>query len=305
MKAIVVTGPGGPEVLQVQDLPDPSPGPGEVVVRLAAANVNPTDLGARQGFFPPGFEIAGPPYVLGWDLAGEVTAVRGDVANRAVGDWVVGMIPWYMALGRYGAYAELVLLRAEWLVDLPPGMDPVQAATVPLNAVTAQQAIALLQAPRGAQILITGASGAVGAFAVQLAVAAGLRVTAVAGSDDQEWVRSLGAEKVLPRETELSTIGSFSHVLDAVPVGVQVFPAVADGGAIVSTRPVADDPGRGIAQRPMLIEQDTEALRQLVQMVAAGALLTRVSETVPLAEAAQAHRLAEQHGRHGKIVLVP
>jgi NADPH2:quinone reductase len=305
MRAVVVTEPGGPEVLQVQELPDPDLGSGDAVVRLAAANVNPTDLGARQGFFAPGFDIAGPPYVLGWDLAGEVTAVGDDVADWAVGDWVVGMIPWYMAHGRYGAYAELVLLRAEWLVDLPPSLDPVQAATVPLNALTAQQAIALLHAPRGAQILITGASGGVGSFAVQLAVAAGLRVTAVAGTDDDEWVRALGAETVLPRDARLSTVGSFSCVLDAVPVGAQVFPAVADGGTIVSTRAVHDDAGRGITQRPMLIEHDTEALRKLVHRVAAGALLTRVSETVPLAEAAHAHCLAEQHGRHGKIVLVP
>src|ERR1035437_9571499 len=284
MRAVVVTEPGGPEVLQVQELPDPDLGSGDAVVRLAAANVNPTDLGARQGFFAPGFDIAGPPYVLGWDLAGEVTAIGDDVADWAVGDWVVGMIQWYMAHGRYGAYAELVLLRAEWLVDLPPSMDPVQAATVPLNALTAQHAIALLHAPRGAQILITGASGGVGSFAVQLAVA---------------------AETVLPRDAQLSTIGSFSCVLDAVSVGAQVFPAVADGGTIVSTRAVHDDAGRGITQRPMLIEHDTEALRKLVHRVAAGALLTRVSETVPLAEAAHAHRLAEQHGRHGKIVLVP
>jgi NADPH:quinone reductase len=305
MKASVVTEPGGPEVLQIQDLPDPVPDPGEAVVRLAAANVNPTDLGARRGRFPPGFDIPGPPFVLGWDLAGEVAAVGDDVANRAVGDQVVGMIPWYMALGRYGAYAELVLLRAEWLVDLPPGMDPVQAATVPLNALTAQQAIALLKAPPGAQILITGASGAVGSFAVQLAVGAGLRVTAVAGSGDEEWVRSLGAEEVVPRETELSMMGAFPHVLDAVPVGAQAFSAVADGGTIVSTRPVEDNPGRGITQRSMLIEQDTEVLRELVQRAAAGALLTRVSQTVPLAEAARAHRLTEQRGRHGKVVLVP
>ena len=305
MRAILVTERGGPEVLQVQDRPDPVPGLGEAVVRLAAANVNPTDLGARQGFYPPGFDIEGPPYVLGWDLAGEVDALADDVRYRAVGDPVVGMIPWYASGGRYGAYAELVLLRAEWLVDLPSGLSPIDAATLPLNALTAQQALACLQAPKGARILITGASGAVGSFAVQLAVGARVWVTAVAGSDDGEWVRSLGAEQVLPRDTELSTIGEFSHVLDAVPVGADVFPAVADGGTIVSTRPVTDDPGRRITQRPMLIQQDTEALQGLVRSAAAGTLLTRVSQTVPLAQAAQAHRLSEQHGRHGKIVLVP
>jgi NADPH:quinone reductase-like Zn-dependent oxidoreductase len=266
--------------------------------------VNPTDIGARQGLFAPGFEIAGPPYVPGWDLVGEVTAVGDGVVGRAVGDWVVGMIPWYQAQGRYGAYAELVLVQAEWLIDLPDGIDPALAATVPLNALTAQQALALLPAPPGAAILITGASGGVGSFAVQLATSAGLRVTAVAGTDDEAWVRALGAETVLGRDDELSTIGSFSYVLDAVPVGSPLFPAVADGGHIVSTRAVHDNPGRGITQRPMLIEPDTKALASLVRDVAAGSLLTRIAATVPLTEAARAHHLAQQPGRRGKIVLV-
>jgi NADPH:quinone reductase len=274
-------------------------------VRLAAANVNPTDLGAREGSFAPGREIHGPPYVLGWDLAGVVVAVGDEVRDRSVGDEVVGMIPWYAVGGRYGAYAELVLVRAEWLVDLPPGLSPVVAATVPLNALTAQQALDRLDAEKGAELLITGASGAVGSFALQLAVAEGLRVTAIAGTDDEDWVSSLGAAQVLARTSDLSRIGPFSYVLDTVPVGAAVFPAVADGGTIVSTRAVAEAPGRGIEQRPMLIQQDTALLKEMVAKVASGALLTRVSQTVSLDQAAEAHRLAEQPGRHGKIVLVP
>ena len=179
-----------------------------------------------------------------------------------------------------------------------------QAATVPLNALTAQQAIDRLQAPRAASILVTGASGAVGTFAVQLAVAAGHSVTAVAGSDDEAWVRSLGADEVLGRDADLAAHGPFTHVLDLVPVGAGVFAAVAGDGTIVSTRPVSEDPGRGITQRAMLIEQDTPALEDLVRSVAGGTLMTRVSETVPLVDAAEAHRRTEQRGRHGKIVLV-
>jgi NADPH2:quinone reductase len=304
MKVCLVTEAGGPHVLETIDRPDPEPGPGEVVVAMAAANVNPTDVGARQGMFPPGFEIDGPPYVLGWDLAGEIVALGEGVDGRAVGDRVVGMIPWYHSGGRYGAYAERVLLRSEWLVDLPTGLDPVQAATVPLNALTAEQALAKLGAPDDAELLITGASGAVGSFAVQLAVARGLEVTALAGTGDEEWVTSLGPSRVLARDTPLDSIGAFAFVLDAVPLGAAVFPAVADGGTIVSTRPVQDDPGREISQVPMLIESDPAALQELVRSVAAGELRTRVAETVPLSQAADAHRRAEQTGRRGKIVLV-
>jgi NADPH:quinone reductase-like Zn-dependent oxidoreductase len=317
MRAVVVTQAGGPEVLEVQDRPDPTPGPGQAVVRLAAANINPTDLGARQGMFPPGFGIEGPPYVLGWDFAGEVVAVGEGVAETVAaggdpavspfgpGDQVVGMIPWYAAGGRYGAYAELVLVEAEWLVARPETLSAVDAATIPLNALTAHQALGHLGAPQGAEILITGASGAVGAFAAQIAVAEDLKVTAVAGTDDEEFVRGLGVERVLPRDADLAEIGRFRYVLDAVPVGADVFPATDDGGVIVTTRPVKDEPGRRITQRPMLIEQDTALLARLVEGVAAGGLVTRVARTMPLEQAAEAHRVVEEPGRRGKIVLVP
>jgi NADPH2:quinone reductase len=305
MRAVVVTEAGGPEVLEVQDRPDPVPGAGEVVVRLAAANINPTDIGARHGMFPPGLAIDGPPYVLGWDLAGEVVAVGDDVSDHQAGDLVVAMIPWYAAGARYGAYAELVLLRGEWLVELPADADPVHASTLPLNALTAEQALAELGAPRGAEVLITGASGGVGSFAVQVAVALGLRVTAVAGTGDEEWLRELGAEQVLPRDVDYSTVGPFQYVLDAVPLGAGVFPAVGDGGTIVSTRPIGDEAGRDVDQRWMLIESDREALRSIVDRFAAGELRTRVAQTVPLDQADEAHRLAERSGRQGKIVLVP
>lgn len=349
MQAIVVTEPGGPEVLKAEDRPDPTPGPGQVVVRMAAANINPTDIGARHGMFPPGFDIDGPPYVLGWDLAGTVVAVGEGVADGpqagaagatspiaredesigesaaedgldpaplaasadpgvgpfGPGDEVVGMIPWYASGAKYGAYQELVLLEARWLVKRPEALSAVDAATVPLNALTAQQALGELGAPEGAEILITGASGAVGSFAAQLAIAQGLRVVAQAGTGDDEWIRDLGVARVIGRDEDLSTIGTFGYVLDAVPLGEGVFPAVAEGGTIVTTRPIAEEAGRGIDQRPMLIVEDTALLQRLVEGVATGGLLTRVAQTVPLADAAEAHRLVEESGRKGKIVLVP
>jgi NADPH:quinone reductase-like Zn-dependent oxidoreductase len=304
MKTIVVSEPGGPEVLRVENRPTPVPGGGEAVVRLGAANVNPTDLSAREGQVPPDQEIEGPPYVLGWDLAGEVDAVGDNVDEHEVGDPVVGMIPWYEAGGHYGTYAEKVLLREKWLVRRPSDLDPALAATIPLNGLTAAQAIDRLQAPAGAELLIVGASGAVGSFAVQLAAKRDLRVSAVSGRDDEDWVDSLGADAVISRDADLGSIGRFSYVLDAVPVGATVFPAVADDGRILSTRPIDQDPGRGIEQISMLVELDVDRLRELVGEVAAGSLKTRVAETVSLVDAAVAHRHSEEPGHHGKSVLV-
>jgi NADPH:quinone reductase-like Zn-dependent oxidoreductase len=270
MKAVVVSEAGGPDVLRVEDREQPVPGAGEVVVRLAAANVNPTDLGAREGNYPPDKGIEGPPSVLGWDFAGEVSAVGDDVDCPASGDQVVGMVPWYETKGHRGTYAEQVLARREWLVPLPVGLDPTTAATVPLNAPTAEQALDHLDPPRPARLLVIGASGA----------------------------------EVVSRDQDLDSIGAFPYVLDAVPVGEAAFAAIADGGKVISSRPVEEDPGRGIEQLSMLVELDREALERLVGKVADGTLRSRIAETLPLTEAAEAHRRSEESGHHGKAVLV-
>ncbi len=295
---------GGPEVLRVTDRLEPEPEPGQVVVRVRAANVNPTDLGARQGagrVAPPD-----PPFVLGWDLAGQVTATGEGVEDFKEGDRVVGMVQWYDAGGSVGAYAESVAFDADWLVPLPDGLDYETAATVPLNALAAQQGLELLDPPEKCDLLVTGASGAVGSFAVQLAAEAGHRVIAQAGRDDERWPHTLGAAEVLPRDSDLGAIDPVPAIFDAVPLGEPVFAAVQDQGAIVSTRrPPEAPPERGIRQESFLVHHDREVLRDLVEAVAAGELRTRVDRALPLAEAAEAHRLVEAGGLHGKVVLTP
>ncbi len=295
---------GGPEVLRVADRPDPEPGPGQVVVRVRAANVNPSDLGARQGagrVAPPD-----PPFVLGWDVAGQVTGVGEGVEELQTGDRVVGMVHWYDAGGSVGGYAEYVAFDADWLVPLPDGIDYETAATIPLNALTARQGLELLDPPEESDLLLTGASGAVGSFAVQLAAEAGHRVIAQAGRDDEQWPHTLGATEVLPRGMDLGAIDPVPAIFDAVPLGEPVFAAIQDGGAIVSTRRPPEAPSeRKIRQESFLVHRDREALRQLVDAVAAGALRTRVDRTLPLGEAAEAHRLVEAGGLHGKVVLTP
>jgi NADPH:quinone reductase len=304
MKVVEVTELGGPEVLKVSERDEPVAGPGQVVVRVRAANVNPTDLGARQGLgrhTPPD-----PPFVLGWDVAGVVTAVGDGVSEFAAGDRVVGMVQWYEAGGRVGTYAESVAFDAVWLVALPNGLDYETAATIPLNALTARQGLELLDPPSGCDLLVTGAGGGVGSFAVQLAAEAGHRVIAQAGRDGGRWPDTLGAAEVLPRDVDLGAIDPVPAIFDAAPLGEAVFAAIQDGGAIVSTRrPPKAPPERAIRQESFLVHADREALRELVQAVAAGRLRARVDRTLPLGKAAEAHRLVEAGGLHGKVVLTP
>jgi NADPH:quinone reductase-like Zn-dependent oxidoreductase len=304
MRAVAVTELGGPEVLRAVDLPDPVVGAGQVLVRVQATCVNPSDLAARVGHIPGG--PVQPPFLLGWDIAGEVVEVGADVDEHQVGDRVAGMIPWYLTRGASGGYAELVAADADWLVPVPAELDLTAAATVPLNALTAHHALELMALPEPTTMLVNGASGGVGGFAAQLAVRAGHRVLAVANDGDEEWVRGFGVDTVLTRSADPYKVGPLPAVLDAVPVGELAAEAVADGGTVLTTRPTAPvDPARKVHQHLVLVHLDQPALRELVQDVASGRLRTRVAATYPLAEAAEAHRRAEAGGLRGKLVLVP
>jgi len=296
---------GGPEVLRATDLPDPEAGPGQVVIRVRAVCVHPADVAATTGEIPRG--PVQPPFLPGWDIAGEVVSVGPDTTDFQVGDRVVGMIPWYETRGAPGGYAEFVAADAGWLVPLPDALDFVAGATVPLNIQTAHQGLALIAMdllPAGSSILVTGASGGVGGFAAQLAVQDGYRVLAQASDSDEEWVRSLGAHEVVSRSTDLATVGPVAAVFDAVPLGVAAAAAVRDRGVVVATRPVPPlVPSRGVRQDLQLIRLDRPLLADLVERVAAGRLRTRVADTMPLTEAATAHRRALTGGLRGKLVL--
>lgn len=304
MRVAMVTALGGPEVLEMVEQPDPVPTPGEVLVRVRAVCVHPADIAARVGQIPGG--PVPPPFLPGWDIAGEVVAVGDDVTGLGVGDSVAGMIPWYLTRGSVGGYAELVAADAEWLVPVPAGLDPAVAATVPLNALTARRALDLMALSEPTTVLVTGASGGVGGFAAQLAVRAGHTVHASATHDDEDWVRSLGVDTVIPRSADLRTAGLAPAVLDAVPLGAPAGAVVAAGGVLVSTRPIPPvDPARRVRQDVVLVRLDRPALRQLIEAVAKDELRTRVAATFPLADAAEAHRRFEAGHLRGKIVLVP
>lgn len=297
---------GGPEVLRVAKRPDPVAGPGEVVVRIHAANVNPTDLTVRSGEARARMPDLQPPFVPGWDLAGEVTSVGDGVDGLRPGDRVAAMIPWGRIGGRVGAYAEAAAVEAQWLVTLPDGVGHAVASTLPLNALTARQALDMIAAEPGSTLLVTGASGAVGGFGVQLAVRDGLRVLAVASDGDEEWVAGLGPAEVLPRSVDLAALEPVDAVLDAVPIGPDATAPLREGGVVVFTRP--PDASRlppGIRAETVLVQPDQAALRALVADHAAGRLQTRIAELLPLAQAGSAHARVEAGGLRGKLVLAP
>jgi NADPH:quinone reductase-like Zn-dependent oxidoreductase len=208
-----------------------------------------------------------------------------------------------------GAYAEAAALQPAWLAPLDTRVSFEVGATLPLNALTAREGLAMLALPPGATLLVTGASGAVGGYVTQLAVAAGLRVIAVAGRDDEQWVAELGAAEVLPRDADLAAIEPVDGVFDAVPLGPPASTgALRDGGAAVFTRPPAAgeaESARDLRLESFLVSPDATGLRELAERLAAGELRTRVARTLPLEEAGEGHRLAEAGGLHGKVVLTP
>jgi NADPH:quinone reductase-like Zn-dependent oxidoreductase len=306
MHVAEVTAFGGPEVLRLAERPDPAPAPGEVVVRIRAANVNPTDLSVRSGQARSRMPDLRPPIVPGWDLAGEVTAAGSEASGFGPGDRVVGMIPFGRIGGRVGAYAQAAAVDPGWLAPLSTDIDDATAATLPLNALTAQQALDVIAAPAGATLLVTGASGAVGGFATQLAVRAGLRVLAQASHDDGEWVASLGPAEVIARNTDLATIGPVDAVLDAVPLGPSSAATLREGGIAVFTRPPQPpEPPPGLRFAVVLVQSNAEQLRALVEDLEQGRLRTRIAEVLPLEQAARAHALNEAGGLRGKVLLGP
>jgi NADPH:quinone reductase len=295
---------GGPDVLREAQRPWPKAASGEIVVEIAATNINPTDIAARTGAHRRRMPDLKTPFVTGWDLSGVVSEVNAVDTGFEAGDRVVGMIPWARIGGRVGAYAQAAAVKPEWLAPRPSELDDIQGATVPLNTLTAHQALELIDAPAGATLLITGASGAVGGFATQLAVQRGLRVLAVASDADQEWVASLGPDQVLARDTDLAQVGPVDAVLDAVPIGAAAIAPVRAGGVALFTRGSVELPdGLDLRVEMPLVNSDPDALRQLTTQVAEGSLKSRVAMTLDLAEAAEGHRLVERGGLRGKIVL--
>ncbi|MGW5385329.1 NADP-dependent oxidoreductase [Nocardia sp. NPDC003963] len=311
MKAVGIHEFGGPDVLRVLDLPEPQAGPGEVRIRVHAAAVNPTDVLLRTGGHASRMPGRRPPFVPGMDAAGVIDQVGAGTGDRlAVGQRVVAMVLFTAPSG--GAYAEHVVVPAASVVPAPAGVDFPAASTLLMNAMTARLALDALAVPRGGTVAVTGAAGAVGGYAVQLAKADGLTVVADAAAHDIDRVRGFGADHIVERGPDIaarirrSVPGGVTGLVDGSMQTSETVPAVADGGTLAELRGWTGPAERGIRVIPVMVTDgitDTERLDALRRGAEDGILTLHVAEVLPADKAAEAHRLLEAGGLRGRLVL--
>jgi NADPH:quinone reductase-like Zn-dependent oxidoreductase len=308
VKAIVQRSFGGPEVLELAEVPEPEPIATEVQVRVHAAGVNPVDLKTRAGQGMAG--ILEPPMTIGWDVAGTVSAVGVGVTRFQVGEEVLGM-PWFPR--EAGAYAEYVTAPSRHFVTKPHTLTFEEAAALPLAGLTAWQVVVdALSLREGDDVLIHGAAGGVGHLAVQVAKARGATVIATARSEQAEWLSELGADRVIDyrhqRFEEL--VGDLDAVVDLPDgLGERSLDVLRPGGTLLLVRGTVAEELRAAAKERrrrvtgFLVEPDPVGLAGLSALVEAGRLRLHVDTVVELERAADAHRSAEEHHGGGKIVL--
>ncbi len=301
MRAAQVTTMGGPEVLRVADLPDPTPGPGEIRVRVEAAGVGPWDTRMRAGGFGP----QETPYIPGAELAGTVEALGSGVDGFAVGDAV------WAYPNLKGATAQLVVIPAATASRRPARLSAVDAGGAPVGVMTADEALDRAGVAAGQTVLVLAAAGNVGAFAVQLARHRGATVIAQAGTADHERLRGWGAATTVDSrgdwvgQVRAAAPGGVDALID--PLGGDVLVAamgvVRDGGRAVTLLPghLPDAP-RGIALQAMGVQPDGARMARLAELFDAGALETQTGPTFALDAVADAHRAYEAHAK-GKVVV--
>jgi NADPH:quinone reductase-like Zn-dependent oxidoreductase len=308
MRASAFSRYGGPEVLEVLDLADPPVGECEIRVRVVATTVNPADVLFRSGGLSAIIE-GEVPFCCGLEFAGLVESV-GPGGEWAVGDRVAGMTT-FIPGGR-GAHAELVVVSADSVVRVPDGADLVAWATLPMNGLTVRLALDRLALPPGATLLVTGATGAVGQYAVSIGAADGLRVVAIAAAEDESVVRGFGSEYFVPRGAEAVAAvrrlvpEGVDGVVDAALLGAGVLPAVTDGGRVAAVRAFAGEPERGIEIIPVSVREylrHPAKLASVAALVEAGCLALRVAETYPAERAPEAHERLQAGGVRGRLVL--
>jgi len=307
MRAAVVRKVGGPEVVEVLEVPTPEPGPLQVRIRVAAAALNPADAAVWAGFFGSldGMEHAG----LGLDAAGTIDAVGPGVLLE-IGTAVIAFDA--AVLRPTKAQAEYLVVDLNSLAPAPHDMDLTLAATIPLNAMTASQALDHLRLRPRDTLLVTGAAGAVGGFAVELARTRGARIVAQGRPEDEEFLRGRGATWFVSRDEDLNDAArrfvpeGVDGVLDAAALGDSALAAVREGGIFVSLRAdVLPEPRRGVAVRHTSAGPEAARLSYLSALAEVGVLTPRVARTYPLSQAAEAHAQLAKGGLRGRIVLVP
>lgn len=311
MKAVRFHEYGGPEVLHYEDIDQPAPGPGQVRVQVASTTFNGVDANIRAGFMQGPIPVA-LPHTPGLDVAGTVDALGAGVTNLELGEHVVGFLP----MVDDGAAAEYVLAPADSLATAPTRVPLVDAAALPLTALTAYQALFVhAQLEPGQRILINGAGGAVGGYAVQLAKSAGAHVIATASPASTDEVKANGADEIIDHtrtEVTAAVDEPVDVLLNLAPIDPEQFTAlvalVRDGGVVVSTTvwmPTPGDDQRGVRGIDLFVDSDAEQLADLVARVDRGELTVKVAEHVDLEDLVSVHERAAAGALAGKVVVVP
>ncbi|MFF6911014.1 zinc-binding dehydrogenase [Streptomyces sp. NPDC012466] len=308
MRAISQDVLGGPEVLKEVEIERPVPRPNEVLVRVRAAGVNPTDWKHRA----TGGFLGEPPFVLGWDVSGVVEAVGIGVVAFAPGDEVFGMLPYPYG---HGSHAEYVIAPVRALVRKPAGVDHTQAGALPLVSLTAWQALTEHADLRpGQRLLIHAAAGGVGHVAVQIAKARGAYVIGTASAGKHDFLREIGVDETVDyRETDVTeAVKDVDVVLDTIggDTSLRSLRVLRPGGVLVSILPGGSDDlyeeaeRLGVRALRMLVDADRSGMEAVAGLVEAGKLRATIAGTFPLADAAEAHTLGDTGRTTGKLVLL-
>jgi NADPH:quinone reductase len=310
LRAVVITKPGDVDVLAVADLPAREPEEGEVRIAVKAAAVNPTDIGLRQRGGGPDLP---PPWVPGMDAAGVVESLGAGVDRFQVGQEVMAAVSPRRPEG--GAQQELLVVPSASVVEIPDGASLPEASTLPMNGLTAQRGLDMLGLSEGETLAVAGGSGLLGSYVIALAKERGLRVIADAKPEDEELVKSFGADVVVPRSESFGDAvrtaapDGADAVYDTALIYRDAFPAIRDGGGVVFVRGWDGNEveERGIRVHPVMVAgvlQRTDWLDELRVLVSEGRIKLRVARELPPEEAAEAHRLMDAGGLRGRAVIV-
>ena len=306
MKAVYLERFGGPEVLQFGDLPDPEPGPGEIVVDVAAASVNAADWKFRSGQYAR-HSASKFPLIPGRDFSGSVSALGPGVEDLKVGDAVFGVLD----IGREGTYAEKLAIKAAIVAKKPSALSHIEAAAVALTGLTAVNAVAdTLQLQRGETILIQGGAGGVAGFAIQFARHLGARVITTTSAANRDYVFGLGADRVIDYNAQdfTTVVSGCDAVFDTVggEVAQKSFAVLKPGGraAFIASGVEAPKPTRAdvVSLRPP-VQRSRQAMERIAELVQTGAVRPPAIKLYPLSQAVEAHRLSESRHFRGKLVF--
>ena len=306
-RAVGITEPGGPEVLEVIERAVREPAEGEVRIAVAAAAVNPTDIGLRAA----GADGIDPPWTPGMDAAGTIESVGPGVDGFAPGDRVMAAVSPRRPEG--GAQASLVVVPAASVVEIPAGATLEQAATLPMNGLTALRGLEMLGLAAGETLAVSGGAGVLASYVIGLARERGLHVIADAKSGEEDLVRGFGADVVVARSDDFAGAvravapQGVPAVYDTALLNEDAFGAIRDGGGLVVVRGWhGGDPPRGIEVHPVFVRevlQRTEWLQELRRLASEGRLALRVAGTYPPEQAAEAQRLMDAGGLRGRALI--